>query len=143
MFKTKIEQKRINKICAKVLLRKSNIYNKTMHLNTLDTNMKIMIIKNYKDFLDHAASKKNWDDNLVFLWRKKTNINTYLFKSSVDIIVCDAYFKVIYLIKNATPNNSFELPNKSFNVWVCKIGMIDFFKIELNDFLSTLPLIKK
>lgn len=143
MFRTKIQQKYLNKICTKAVLRKSNIYRKTMHLNTCDTNMKIMIIKTNKDFFDHVVSKKNWDDNLVFLWRKKTELSTYLFKSEVDIIVCDSYFKVINLIKNVQPNSNLNLPEKSFNIWIGKIGIIDFFKIELNDYLSTVPLVKK
>lgn len=143
MFRTKYQTNFVNKVCLKSILRKSNIYKKTMHLNTLDTNMNIMIIKTNKELLEHVASKKHWDDNLVFLWRKKKDINTYLFKSEVDIVVCGSYFKVINLIRNAKPNNNFNLPNKAFNIWIGKIGMIDFFKIELNDYLSTLPLVKK
>lgn len=137
MFRTKYRNKKIENICKNSLLRTT--YKKVyINENMIDSIFKK--VKNKIDFVLYVTYRKNWLNNIVYFLPRTSKIDTINFKSKVDIILCDKNFKVIELLKSVEKNSNINCNKNTFNIWICKIGFINFYGIEINNYVSFKPI---
>lgn len=136
-IKTKKRKKEIEKICKNSLLRKNIFYRKKLCIDNNETEIKIIKINNSKDLLNNLVPKKEWDKNVVFLLPNRKNIDTFLFKKSVDIVCCDVNWKIIQFFYSQEINSLIECHKNTKHIWVMSQNMINQLKISIGDNLST------
>lgn len=137
MFRTKSRNKKIENICKNSLLRVSY---KNVYINENMINVSLKKIKNKIDLISFVSYRKNWLNNKIYLLPQTNKINTINFKSKVDIILCDKNFQVINLLKGIEKNSNINCNENTFNIWICKIGFIDFHNIKINNYVSFKPI---
>ena len=109
MFRTKKRAKEIEHICKLSLIRKSTkIYKNRLYIDNEIVNVETIKIKN----------------------------STHMFKSAVDIIVCDIRFNVLETHRNVLKNSNIKCHEKAFNIWIAKVGFIDFYNIKENGYIA-------
>lgn len=137
MFRTNKINKEIQKICKKSILRNATKYHKNhIYINENIYDVNVMKIKNKKELITEVAVLKNWLNNQAFLIEKQASISTYGFNSEVDIILCDINFNVIKTYKGVKKNSNINCPIKTFNIWIVKVGFIEFYNIKENHYIA-------
>lgn len=136
MFRTKYVSKKIENICKNSILRVSH---KNIYINENMINVYFKKIKNEIDLILFVSYRKNWLNNVVYFLPRLSTINTMNFKSKVDIILCDKNFKVIELFSGIEKNSNINCNKNTFNIWICKVGFINFHNIKINNYVSFKP----
>lgn len=141
MFKTKIRAKQIENICKSSIIRNANkVYKNKLYINNEIYQIETIKIKNNIQFINELAPIQNWLNNRIYLLERKSKISTHMFKSNVDIIVCDSRFNIISLHKNVKKNSNIDTNKLGFNIWIAKVGFIDFYYLKINDYIALKPL---
>ncbi len=137
MFRTKKRAKEIEHICKLSLIRKSTkIYKNKLYINNEIVNVETIKIKNKLQIINELAPIHNWINNRVYLLERTNNISTHMFKSAVDIIVCDIRFNVLETHRNVLKNSNIKCHEKAFNIWIAKVGFIDFYNIKETGYIA-------
>lgn len=137
MFRTKYRDKKIQNICKNSLLR---ISYKNVYINENMIDIIFKKINNKIDLILFVSFRRNWLNNIIYFLPRTSIIDTKNFKSKVDIILCDKNFKIIKLLKNVEKNSNINCTKNTFNIWICKIGFIDFYNIKINNYISFKPI---
>lgn len=143
MFQPKYIQKKKEKIAKKSLLRKQKFYHRNLFINNNPTNIKVIKIKSFEELIEIVAAKKIFENDVVYLYAHKWDINVSLFRSKFDIIYCDSFFNVIKVDIDVDKNKNIECPQETFNIWICKSGFCVYNQIGINSQVNTKPFYNK
>ncbi len=135
MYWNNYDIKYLQKIYTRVLSRKTPFLKHNLYVNNVETNIKIKHIKNYKGFNSEIILQKDLGYELTNLITLKRNFDTVLYQSAVDLVICDIYWKTLFVLENIEPNKFIDLNGLVCNIWIFPNNTIRKINLKPGDYL--------
>jgi hypothetical protein len=120
-----------------VLSRQTPYFRRHLAINKKKTNIKVIKLKKTDSPLEKFGGLSSIDGEVCFVMEHAKNFDTVFFNVRVDIVCTNIYHKVLKTFSDVSPDNILDTPKMTTNIWIFKVGTIDFFKIKCNDVVNT------
>lgn len=137
LYQSDKRAKEIKKICANSLMRKSVFYKRNLCINNIETDIKIIKIKDVEPSLDLNINFNVHECCLLIEHTSRIKITNLI----TNIEVVGTNYKGIVLMKKTYSASSLITIDWSKydvkNIWILKEGWINQLNIKLNSIVST------
>ncbi len=137
MYWNDSDKKYLQKIYTRVLRRKTPFLKHHLYINNVETNIKIKHIKKYKGFDSSIILQKDLGYELTNLITLKRSFDTILYQSTIDLVVCDIYWKTLDVLEDVKPNKFVDLHDQVCNIWIFPNNTIKKINLKPGDYLRT------
>lgn len=126
------------KMIKNSIKRKSYYLKNHLHINNIETKIKIIWLKTPQMINDNLVKLNDLDYNLCYFINRQTNFNSYEFQIPFDIVIVNLFWEVVKMYPNFKPNNEIEELSKTHHIFVLATNSINALSLKVNDRICTM-----
>lgn len=121
------------KLLQNSVKRKNNYLKHNLHINNIESKIKIFWLKNEQMINDQLVMLKELDYYLCYFINRQFTFNSLEFKMSFDLVIVDLSWNVQYLHPNFLPNQVLNPLDKLHHIFILAPNSIKALNIQLGD----------
>lgn len=127
-----------SKMIKNSIKRKSYYLKKYLHINNIETKIKIIWLKTPQMINDHLIRLNDLDYNLCYFINKQTDFNSYEFQIPFDVVIVNLFWEIVKIYPNFKPNSEIEHLNKLHHIFILAANSANALSLKLNDIICTM-----